>query len=53
MNNSQEAQQITPAQIIAEIAPLIKEYFVAKYEIAENSIVMHFLNGESITLTAN
>ena len=50
---AEKEPQVSPAQILAEIEPLLNDYFVANCEVVENQLIMHLLNGQNITLTAN
>ena len=41
---------ITPLQLLQEIEPLLKEYFIGDFEIENNSIKMHFENGQTFKI---
>lgn len=43
-------EKITPLQLLQEIQPLLKEYFIGDYEIQNNALKMTFLNGQIFKL---
>ena len=43
-------KNITPIQLIQEIEPLLKEYFVGDFEIVNNSLKLNFKNGQIFKL---
>lgn len=44
-------EHITPLQLLQEVQPLLKEYFIGEFYIFENSIKMIFQNGQNFKLT--
>lgn len=42
---------ITPLQLLQEIQPLLKEYFIGDFEIQNNALKMTFLNGQIFELS--
>lgn len=44
-------ETITPIQLLQEIEPLLKEYFIGDFEIKDNCIRMSFKNGDIYNLT--
>ena len=40
----------TPVQLLQEIEPLLKEYFIGDFEVKENALNMSFLNGQKFKL---
>lgn len=47
-----EEKNFTACDLLQEIIPLIKDYFIGSFEIESNSISMQFLNGQKFRLTA-
>ena len=45
-----EEGRINPLQLLQEIQPLLREYFIGDFEIKDNAISMHFKNGQTFTL---
>ena len=43
-------EHITPLQLLQEIEPLLKEYFIGEFEIENNALNMKFKNGQSFKL---
>ena len=43
----------TPEIFMRELLPLLKDFFIAKIRSAENAIILQFLNGQQIILTAH
>ena len=41
---------ITPIQLLQEIEPLLKEYFIGDFEIKDNSLNLKFKNGQIFKL---
>lgn len=41
---------ITPLQLLQEIEPLLKEYFIGNFEIKDSALNMTFLNGQAFKL---
>ena len=44
-------ESISPLQLLQEIQPLLKEYFIGNFKIENNAIKMRFLNGDKFNLT--
>ena len=44
-------EHITPLQLLQEIEPLLKEYFIGEFEVKNNSLNMKFKNGQTFKLT--
>lgn len=49
-NFSAVNENITPIQLLQEIEPLLKEYFIGEFEVVHNSLNMRFKNGQSFIL---
>lgn len=43
-------EHITPLQLLQEIEPLLKEYFIGDFEIKNNALNMKFKNGQTFVL---
>ena len=43
-------ENITPLQLLQEIQPLLKEYFIGDFEIEDNALNMTFKNGQTFKL---
>ena len=43
-------ENITPLQLLQEIQPLLKEYFIGDFEIKDNALNMTFKNGQTFKL---
>ena len=43
-------ERITPLQLLQEIEPLLKEYFLGDFEIKNNALNMKFKNGQTFIL---
>ena len=43
-------ERITPLQLLQEIEPLLKEYFIGEFEIENNVLNMKFQNGQTFKL---
>ena len=41
---------ITPLQLLQEIEPLLKEYFIGNFEIENNALNLRFKNGQTFKL---
>ena len=41
---------ITPIQLLQEIEPLLKEYFIGDFKIVNNAINLNFKNGQTFKL---
>lgn len=41
---------ITPIQLLQEIEPLLKEYFIGDFEIKDNALNLKFKNGQIFKL---
>ena len=41
---------INPLQLLQEIEPLLREYFIGDFKIKDNAISMHFKNGQRFAL---
>ena len=41
---------ITPVQLLQEIEPLLKEYFIGNFEIKGNALNLKFKNGQNFIL---
>ena len=46
-----EEGTITPLQLLQEIEPLLKEYFIGSFEIKNAALNLHFKNGQNFKLT--
>ncbi len=44
-------KNITPLQLLQEIQPLLKEYFIGNFKIENSAITMRFFNGNKFRLT--
>lgn len=44
-------KRITPLQLLQEVQPLLKEYFIGGFEICENAIKLSFKNGQNFKMT--
>lgn len=45
-----EDETIKPIDLLQEIEPLLKEYFVGGFEIKDDSIILSFNNGQQFRL---
>ena len=43
-------ENINPLQLLQEIEPLLKEYFIGKFEVENNALNMTFENGQKFKL---
>ena len=43
-------KNISPIQLLQEIEPLLKEYFIGEFEIENNALSMKFKNGQTFKL---
>lgn len=43
---AEKEKNFSRAELLAEIKPLIADYFLGEFEIIENKIVCNFLNGQ-------
>ena len=43
---------IKPIDLLQEIEPLLREYFVGDFQIVDNAIIMRFVNGQKFRLIA-
>ena len=43
-------EHITPLQLLQEIEPLLKEYFIGEFEVKSNALNMKFKNGQTFIL---
>lgn len=48
--NSVEKEIIKPIELLQEIEPLLKEYFIGGFEIEEGAIILSFKNGQRFRL---
>ena len=49
-NDAINEKNITPLQLLQEIEPLLKEYFIGDFEIKDNALNMTFKNGQTFKL---
>ena len=48
---AENEKNITPLQLLQEIQPLLKEYFIGEFNIDSNAVNMSFKNGQKFKLT--
>ncbi|HBN12360.1 MAG TPA: hypothetical protein DD415_01950 [Clostridiales bacterium] len=45
--------KFTNQSVIEELEPLLKEYFIGKFELSDEKIILEFKNGQKFCLTVS